>query len=242
MQPLAEKLKIALKNAGGLGVFSILRWSERRLSVKGLYRVLRPLLHARAALNTVFKMPATPAILPDCLRTSNALSVRIQKRTRHYLNGMSSIFPDRLAEAKWQDRCRMEGLGFLEAARQNGRPVILAFCHFGPYHALRPWLRAAGFPAAVFLSGKAENRTRLRRFKDRFSIEPGVPLILYQDQWREAAEFLNAGNPLLVAVDVPRGKQALIPFCEGWSFGNGRRRGAPGHAPPGGTDSVQHYR
>jgi hypothetical protein len=218
VQPFAHKLKTALKDLIGLGCFSMLRWAERRLSTRSLFSILKTIFYARATLNTVFKNPKSSVALPVFLQSANTITIRIQKRAVFYLNRMVEFFPDRLTEAKWMNHCRMDGLGYLQAAQQNERPVVLAFCHFGPYCLLRSWLRAAGFPAGVLLAGEAARRTRLRRFQDRFSIRPEIPLVLYQDHWREVAEFLKAGNPLLIAIDVPSGKQLDVPFSEGWTF------------------------
>jgi lauroyl/myristoyl acyltransferase len=123
-----------------------------------------------------------------------------------------------LAGEKWLAHCRFEGLDRLLTARENGRPVILTFCHFGPYYLLRFWLRAAGIPAATLVGGKSEERMRVMRLKDVFSPLPQIPMAFYQDQLREVAEFIAAGKVLLVSIDAPAGRQLDLPFCEGWRF------------------------
>jgi hypothetical protein len=218
MQPRSDQLKSAFKDLIGVGCFSTLRWAERRVSARSLFSLLRGFFYARAALNTAIKSPKPSAALPGFLRPANTRRGRLQKRAAFYLNHMVEFFPDRLMEAKWMNRCRMDGLNHLQTAQHGGRPVVLAFCHFGPYFLLRSWLRAAGIPAGVLLAGKATSRSRLRQLQDRFCVRPEVPLTLYQEQWREVAEFLKAGSPLLVAIDVPRGRQLNIPFGEGWTF------------------------
>lgn len=182
------------------------------------YSILRPFFFARAGLNSLFKTHKPSAALPDFLRASRADPIASQQRMNGYLNHIIEFFPERLAEAKWMNNCRLEGSGPVEQAQQNGRPVVLAFCHFGPYYLLRYWLRAAGFPAATFVGGKSEIRPRLARFKDRFSPFPEIPVAFYQDQLREVSRFLAAGNPLLIPIDAPVGKQMIVPFCEGWTF------------------------
>ena len=43
-------------------------------------------------------------------------------------------------------------------------------------------------------------------------------MAFYQDQLREMIAFVAAGNPLLIPIDAPTGKQMIIPFCDGWNF------------------------
>ena len=131
---------------------------------------------------------------------------------------MLEYLPERLAETKWMSNCRMTGLDRLQQARQNGRPVVLAFCHFGPYFLLRSWLRAAGFPVAAMVGGKPGNRSRLRRREDRVSPFPEIPIAFHLDQLRAADGFLAAGNSLMVAIDNVAGKQMDVPVGDGWTF------------------------
>ncbi|HTX21407.1 MAG TPA: hypothetical protein VMD27_06080 [Candidatus Aquilonibacter sp.] len=152
------------------------------------------------------------------MRPSKTIRGEIRQRTSRYLNHIVQFFPDRLAEAKWMGNCRIEGINHLQEARQHGRPVVLAFCHFGPYYLLRFWLRAAGFTAATFVGSKMEARMRLTRRQDRFSPHREIPVVLHYDQLRETIQFLSAGNPLLVALDGPGTKTLDVPFCEGWTF------------------------
>jgi hypothetical protein len=215
---ITDKLKLAFKDAAGLGCFSILRRAERLLPLHSLYSVLRTFFLARAALNTVFKQPIPARDLPAFLCLPKTVRTRTQHRTDRYVNQIVQFFPDRLSSAKWKDRCCIEGIVHLHEARRKVRPLIVAFCHFGPYYLLRFWLRAAGFPAATFVGGEQAMRQRLKRVQDRFSPAPEIPVVFYQKQLREAVEFLAAGNLLLIAIDAPSGKQIDVPFCEGWTF------------------------
>ena len=139
-------------------------------------------------------------------------------RMRDYLNEPLEYFPERLADTKWLNHCRIEGLDYLLRARQNGRPVVLAFSHFGAYRLAKYWLRAAGIPVATMIVGKRENRTTVERLEDELCPFPGSPTSFYQDQLREANEFLAAGNLLLIAFDNATGKQMSVPVCEGWTY------------------------
>jgi hypothetical protein len=187
--------------------FPVVRGAERRLPVRGLYRILRPYGFVRAAFRGV---PASVP-LPACLGAAQSVRAIRQWRGNAYLNNLLEYFPERLAETKWMDRCRIEGLDCLRQARQGGRPVVLAFGHFGPYFLLRYWLRAAGVPVATLVKGNSEFRSGVRRRGDQLSPFPGVPTVFHLDQLRAANEFLAAGNSLLVAIDNVTGKQMNVP-------------------------------
>jgi len=207
-----------MRDACGLLLCFILRGAERVFSIGIFYRLLKPCAFARAAFNTVLKNPRPAAPLPDCFRAETTIRAARQWRMNNYLNHIIESFPERLAGDKWKGRCRIEGISRLRQARQAGRPVILAFCHFGPYYLLRPWLRAAGFPVSFLVEGKAGNRSALKRLEDRFALFPEIPTAFHLDELRKTAEFLAAGNPLLIAIDDESGKQMDVPFCNGWTF------------------------
>ena len=120
--------------------------------------------------------------------------------------------------------------------------MILAFCHFGPFFLLRYWLRAAGFPAAAMVGGWSRDRPAIKRLKDRVSLFPQIPTVFHrEDELREAVEFLQAGNPLLVALDVELGKQIEVALDEQWQVRNGDRRDPHGHAARRGIDPLLHH-
>jgi hypothetical protein len=218
MRHVFYKLKMAIKNVAGLGFISIFRWLERHLTPRTFYSLLRPVFLARSALNNAFKKTTPAPAVPDFLRTPRTIKTRILQRTNGYLNGTVENFPDRLAGSKWMANCQFEGLAHLQEARRNGRPVVLVFCHFGPYYLVHFWLRSMGFPVAGLVGGSSATRTRLARLQDRFIPLPEVPGTLYLDELRELAKFLAAGNFLLMAIDAPTGKQMIVPFCDGWDF------------------------
>ncbi len=207
-------LEKRFKDTRGLLFFFSIRWLERRLSVRNLYRILWPHAFMRAALKGITASAPPPASFGG---KTSARAIR-EWRMQIYLNQILEYLPDRLAEPKWMDGCRIAGLDRLQQARQNGRPVVLAFRHLGSYVLLRPWLRAAGFPVAGLLGGKSENRSRLRRHEDRVSPFPGVPTVFYLDQLRAADKFLTAGNLLFVAIDYANGKQMDVPAGDGRTF------------------------
>jgi Bacterial lipid A biosynthesis acyltransferase len=218
MRHVFHRLKIAIKGAAGLGFISIFRWLERHLTPGTFYSLLRPVFLARSTLNNAFKKTTPAPAVPDFLRTPRTIKTRILQRANIYLNGTIENFPDRLAGPGWKANCQFEGLVHLQEARRNGRPVVLATCHFGPYYLLHLWLRSMGLPAMGLVGGSSATRTHLARLQDRFIPLPEVPANLYLDQLRELAEFLAAGNLLCMTIDTPTGKQLAVPFCDGWDF------------------------
>ena len=211
-------MKQRFKSGCGLLFFFVIRGAERIFSVRSLYRVLIPLVMGRAAINTAFKKLRPQPALPEFLLAPGSRRSARQFRQNYYLNHFLEFFPERLAEAKWADGCHIEGLDRLQEAGRNRRPVVLAFCHFGSYFLLHLWLRAAGIPAAVLVGGLAADRPGFFRLENRFSPFPGIPTAFYEDQLRQAANFLAFGNPLLVSIDTPLGKQSEVPFCADWTF------------------------
>lgn len=192
---------------------------ERSLQPSKFYSVLKPFASVRANLNTAFKKHRSCASLPDFLAVAGAVRTGRQQRKNGYLNEYIRYFPERLAEAKWMDRCRITGLDRLQLARQKGSPIMLAFCHFGPFFLLRQWLRAAGIPAAVLMGGKPEERSKLTQLFYRCVPFPEVPTVFYLERLRDAAEFLASGNPLLIAIDGAAGKQMELRFARAGLFG-----------------------
>jgi len=218
MRHVFYRLKIAIKDAAGLCFISIFRWLERHLTPRTFYSLLRPVFLVRSALNNAFKKTTPAPAVPDFLRTPRTIKTRILQRTDIYLNGVIENFPDRLAGSKWMANCQFEGLAHLQEAQRNGRPVVLAYCHFGPYYLVHFWLRTMGLPVVQLVGGSSAMRTHLARRQDRFFPLPEVPVAMYLDQLRELAEFLAEGNLLYMAIDTPTGKQMIVPFCDGWDF------------------------
>jgi hypothetical protein len=203
-----------LKDSRKLIFFQTFRWMERRLPVRSLFWIFGGYACVRSAL----RRKLDPSPLPACLAAGRPGQVISVSRIQCYLNQMLEYVPERLAEPKWMSRCRIEGLDPVLRARQDKRPVVLAFVHSSAYRLSRFWLRAAGVPAASLIAGKAENRPNLDRLGDGFSPFPEIPNAFYLDQLREANEFLAAGNALLVAIDAGAVKRVDLPVGEGWTF------------------------
>jgi lauroyl/myristoyl acyltransferase len=196
--------------------FHIIRQLERRLSPEGLYRLLRVFTGGRAAVRETFRR-RPPHALPGCFAPAIRIASKELRRSTR-LNAVLENLPDRLGEPAWRERFRVAGFEELERARLKGRPVVLAFCHAGPFTLLRFCLRAAGVPAATLVRGKTLDRSALRRKQDRLSPFPEIPTAFYQDRLREGIAHLMAGHPLLMAIDGRAGKQMRVPLCDGWTF------------------------
>jgi len=111
----------------------------------------------------------------------------------------------------------MEGLEYLRAAQAAGRPVVLAFFHFGPVYTLRQWVRAYGFPAAGYMGGDLESRGKLAQLQDRVTPFPEVPTIFFPDDLRAVMKFVKGGNILFMAVDSREGRQTTAEVEGGWT-------------------------
>ena len=218
MRRVIRSLKFGFSEAAGFGGFFFWRGLERCLGVGGLFVVARAFYLSRATFNELFRKPPPPRDEPEWLQTDGRLRARIRRRTQKYLNYLLKSFPDRLADPAWLGRCRVEGAEHVESARQAGRPVVLAFFHFGPIYTIRQWVRAHGLPAAAFVFGAQEARGGLSRFRDRRSPFPGVPINFYPRQLRAMTEFLAAGNILLIAVDTAAGRHTTADVNGTWSL------------------------
>lgn len=187
--------------------FRLLRWLEKFFSVAGFYRLLRPNAWLRAA----FKRSATARPLPAILG-GGFVNFGTKKRRRDLaMNRALRVFSERLAEAKWRERCSFSGLEELLAAQQRGQPSIVAVCHFGPIYLLRAWLQAAGVRAASFVIGTEETRSPMDLLMDKNARFTDFPAVLHADRMREVMEFLAAGNTLIIAVDARAKKNIAIP-------------------------------
>jgi lauroyl/myristoyl acyltransferase len=198
--------------------FFIFRALERRLSVRNFYRILLPPAWMRATLKTAFKRNSHLPV-PECLQVERSFRLDQRQRMAVCLNNVVDYFPEQLATPKWRDRCRINGLGHLQTAQRDGRAVVLAMLHFGPFGLTRAWLRSAGVPVAALSSGNVENRPDFRRRLDEHIPLPGISTVFFLNQLRKASAFLAAGNVLGVMIDNAKvQKQMAVPFCEGWTF------------------------
>ena len=205
-----------LKKWVGFGVFHAIRMLDRLLSVDALRWTLLPWAGLRALLPT--RSVRWTRSWPGCLGTKPKRHPGAwSQRLRHHFDRVLAFLPDRLNQPRWRDRFEITGLDTLEAARAAGRPVILAFCHFGPFVLIPNFLRARGIPAVPLIAGAARNRPYIQRLKDRHLPFPNVPGALYTDQMREVV-VLGTEAVLMMAVDVRVGRTVDVPLSDGWKF------------------------
>jgi hypothetical protein len=150
-----------------------LRLMERIIPPLLLGRLLWPmaalwslweLFHSRPTFRLFRRLP--PALRPawrSCLWPTRVW----RRRCWLNLSKLLSVWPDRLQEPRWRNRCRVNGIERFEKLYSAGRPVVLASLHFGPVYVLYLWLRARGLPAAALvgrnLQGPLTYRRRLGR-------------------------------------------------------------------------------
>lgn len=205
-----------IKKWVGFGVFHTIRMLDRLLPVEGLRWALLPWAGLRALLPT--RSVTWTRNWPECLGSKPERHPGVwSERLRHHFDRVLAFLPDRLHQPRWRDRFEIAGLDPLEAARAAGRPVILAFCHFGPFVLIPNFLRARGIPALPLIAGAARNRPYMHRLKDRHLPFPNVPGALYTDQIREVVG-LGTQAVLMMAVDVRVGRTVDVPLADGWKF------------------------
>ena len=219
MQLNVNKPEIGFKDIPSFVWISIFRRLEQLLPPQKLLGLVRALCFLRAWLHSAFKKVRIGPPVPEMLRFPRSRRTNIEHRTSLYLDNILLNFPDRLASPKWLERFRIEGLAPLEEALRAGRPVVLAYWHFGSFPVAHCWLRGAlKFPVGGLIGGKSFWRTRLSRLQDNFLPLPEVPDAIYLDQLRDLTEFIAAGHFIYIAIDAPTGKQMVVPFCEGWDI------------------------
>src|SRR6185312_7084364 len=54
------------------------------------------------------------------------------------------------------------------------------------------------------------------RLRDRLTPFPGVPQVFFRGDMRDMISFLQAGNILLIAVDMPAGRRTTVETDDGW--------------------------
>jgi lauroyl/myristoyl acyltransferase len=193
--------------------FRLFRLLEQALPVPVLYWMFRPFASLHVALRKPPRTPAIPAIIGG-----QAAAPSLLARVDSHLNCKLEFFPDRLKNERWLDRCRFEGFDPVRLARREGRPVVMAVCHFGPWPLVRSWVQAMGLPASALVTGQAQARSYLRRLKDSVTLFPEVPTVFHLDELREMTRFLAGGNLLFVAIDQGGGRQMEVEVAEGWRF------------------------
>jgi len=195
----------------------VLRGLERVLPAWAFCGLLYPVAWVRAFLHSLIKRPPVmdwpmglPGLRPAPPRRLYRLPV--------YLNRTFQFIPDRMTTPKWRGYCQYHGLEAVLKLAEMGRPVVLAFAHFGSFTLLRNWLRAAGLPVSMFTGIEARDRPTLTRRKDRWALFPETPPAFHRDQLAEAIRHLKSGCPLAISIDTSSERQLKVPLDGGWVF------------------------
>lgn len=159
--------------------------------------------------------PRWNRIPPSIRKCDLGLLCFLRRRLRIALARFLTFWPDRLGAPRWQKRIRYEGMTHLQAALESGSPAVLATLHFSTLFLLRYLLRARQVAASVLVEEQRSQRSRLQKMKDALMASPGLPAVFTLQDLREARRFLTPGHCLIVAVDMGRGKQMLVPTPHG---------------------------
>ena len=196
-----------------------IRALERVLPVRVVVLLCWPPAAFQAACQLTFATPSVRQFdrLKDVLQPSASRSAWVaylwRERTRSNLARLLCLWPDRLRRGRWSDHCRCIGLERLERAHAQGRPVALAFLHFGPLILLCHWLRVQGLPAAALRLQRSAERPAYWKYIDRLSA-PGNgadwPSVFDRTELRRAHEHLRAGRILAIAVEGRRDRHLRV--------------------------------
>ncbi len=117
-------------------------------SPSAFYSILKPFFSkARGTANSLFRKSRYSSPRPDFLQVRHPAHAERQQRTSDYLNRIIEFFPDRLASEKWARNFNIEGLDHWQAARREGRGVVLGDVSF------RALFFVAGFVASCRCAG-----------------------------------------------------------------------------------------
>jgi lauroyl/myristoyl acyltransferase len=199
---------------------------ERVLPVPVISLLCWPVAAAQAACQLTFVTPTVRQFdrLPRALRPplSRAAWVAYLWRecTRINLARLLCLWPERLCRGRWAERCRSVGLERLKQAQASGRPVALAFLHFGPMILLCHWLRAQNLPAAALRTRPSAERPLYWKYIDRLSAPshaPDLQSVIGRAELRRAKAHLRAGRILAITVEG-RHERHLRLVRDGFAF------------------------
>ncbi|MGI8890815.1 MAG: hypothetical protein ACR2G0_08550 [Chthoniobacterales bacterium] len=119
------------------------------------------------------------------------------------------LWPDRLTQPRWLNRCRLEANYDLQNLLKADRPIIFVSLHFGPFRTLPYWLRAHGIPSTTLIGSPVSPQSA---WIDRHSAPADVPVLMSVSEMREIRRSLAGNRRLLILTDVGRGKLVPVPF------------------------------
>ncbi|MEO6871340.1 MAG: hypothetical protein ABI233_03865 [Chthoniobacterales bacterium] len=122
---------------------------------------------------------------------------------------LTYLWPDRLTQPRWLERCRLEANYDLQKLLRADRPIIFVSLHFGSFRTLPYWLRAHGIPVTTLVGRPVSPQSA---WIDRHSAPADVPVLMWVNEMREIRRSLTGDRRLLILVDVGRGKLVPVPF------------------------------
>jgi len=191
------------------------RWAERILPVYVLIVLLLPIAAVRATyewLNRTYFSSTSPKrrkLLAAIKKHQSRRYSPLRLWTGH-LNLCTARFfrlwPDRLRQPHWMNRCRFLGKDQVDSLLASGRPIVLATVHFANLTEIYHWLRAKGYAIAFLqqtgLTWDTWYRDYLENLADATNGLQHVPRRFGPEQTWEARDFLAGGNALIgVAMD-----------------------------------------
>ena len=202
----------------GWGSFYFVRFCERTLPLRVFSLLLWPLAAAWDLMQVRDRKPwAHWHRFPRSWRPK-----RWRYILRHslglYHSQMFYMWPDRLSNPRWLNRCRFEGDRKLLELSDNDPGVVLASLHFGPFEILPYWLRAYGIPTTSVRADPPAALHSLTNYQYSLSPPAEVPVFIFArdlspfPRFSHIRQILGPGRRLLVMVDPNRGVMADIPF------------------------------
>ena len=135
-----------------------------------------------------------------------------------YHSQLFYMWPDRLTNPRWLNRCRFAGDRKLLELAEGDRGIVLASLHFGPFEILPYWLRAYGIPATSVRADPPEALKSLTNYQYSLSPPADIPVFIFSSdlipvpRFSRIGKILGPGRRLLVMVDPNRGVMTDIPL------------------------------
>jgi len=215
---LAQKVVAPVKLAIGWASFCVVRLCERLFPPSVLSVLLWPLAALWDVARVGLRKPWSHwHRFPQSWRPSRWRFI-LKQSFGLYHPQLLYMWPDRLSNTRWLNRCRLEGEKNLTAANDIDRAVVLASLHFGPFEVLPYWLRAHGITATSLRTRPSEALQSLTNYQYSLSPPADKPVFVFVEdlipipRFAHVRQILEPGRTLVVMLDPARGLQVDVPF------------------------------